>query len=1078
MKYPLIITSLLLLTLQTAYGQQTNSQNYILSRTFKQAGASVNDLSKVDIQLQYIDGLGRPLQEVSVGQSPTGLDMVKPIEYDALGRQAKDYLLYVASGNGSYKSNALSAIGTWYTSNSAGLQSADLSRPYTETFFEQTPSGRPEEQRAPGNKSANATITYSVNASGAVKRYDYNGGTNAIVQNGNYTAGTLRRRQTTDEEGKVMHEFTDKQGQLVCKKIIASGSDTLSTYYVYDDQGWVRAVLQPAYQDNASTADNAFLYDYDERGRIIGKKIPGAGAIEYVYDKFDRLVLSRDANQLTRGVWGFSKYDALNRPVVTGEIASTDNRTTWATNVSTITEHHEERDNGATAGYSLDKTAPTTADESSLLTILFYDDYSFSKASGLAYSVSYYPSNNATVIGQQTGGRKRILPGNGSAGSWLTYVTYYDAEYRPIQTVRELYDLGSVVIERVSTQYRYDLAAVTSEEKTEQLFSGTVTNARVATFSYDHNDRLLDVRERVIIGSKTKQVYTLAQRYNALGQLQNKWYHSSDGYKYRHRTDYTYNIRGWLTEGKTVYKEKVSDPEKFVYAFSLAYVNGGNYTNGNISSMQWLRKDETSYLKGMDFSYDGANRLAGSSGLGGYADTESGFSYDKNGNIKTLVRAGSAVDNLTYTYSGNRLSQISDASGNNSGVKNGTSSYSYDGNGNLTSDGNRGANITYNSLNLPKTVAIGANTMSYDYDASGSKHKYVTDTLTIKYAGLFEHNQSNVVKRVNVSGGQAIPSGDTIRFDYSLTDHLGNVRLVFDESGKILQQTDYYPFGLEIDRNNPGQTQAARNGVNRYLFQGQEKQVGSDYVQFKWRLHDPSTGRFLSVDPLSEDYQHNSTYAFSENKVTNHIELEGTEAIPAQGYLYDAAGFSHQLNDKENSDLAKKLLEMWIEAYAKVTIAFVPVENVLVGGAAVLAKQLSLALRVEALLVKEAAAAKAAETFYRSMTKEAAEIFLSTGKIPAGTETFVSPTKSFAQNYNGILFEINVKPATLSQLEGIGVRNSASGHPYSHLPLVERGWKGSNAFFKVEGTQVNIGLGNGKALNIFNSNIRSFRVIR
>jgi hypothetical protein len=41
-------------------------------------------------------------------------------------------------------------------------------------------------------------------------------------------------------------------------------------------------------------------------------------------------------------------------------------------------------------------------------------------------------------------------------------------------------------------------------------------------------------------------------------------------------------------------------------------------------------------------------------------------------------------------------------------------------------------------------------------------------------------------------------------------------------------------------------------------------------------------GRFWQVDPLSEKYVHNSVYAFSENKVTNHVELEGLEAVSAQ----------------------------------------------------------------------------------------------------------------------------------------------------------------------------------------------------
>jgi hypothetical protein len=49
--------------------------------------------------------------------------------------------------------------------------------------------------------------------------------------------------------------------------------------------------------------------------------------------------------------------------------------------------------------------------------------------------------------------------------------------------------------------------------------------------------------------------------------------------------------------------------------------------------------------------------------------------------------------------------------------------------------------------------------------------------------------------------------------------------------------------------------------------------------EFKWRMADPQTGRFWQIDPLAEDYVYNSTYAFSENKVTTHVELEGLEAV-------------------------------------------------------------------------------------------------------------------------------------------------------------------------------------------------------
>ena len=54
-------------------------------------------------------------------------------------------------------------------------------------------------------------------------------------------------------------------------------------------------------------------------------------------------------------------------------------------------------------------------------------------------------------------------------------------------------------------------------------------------------------------------------------------------------------------------------------------------------------------------------------------------------------------------------------------------------------------------------------------------------------------------------------------------------------------------------------------------------------MSYKYRIHDPRIGRFLSIDPLAPDYPHNSPYAFSENKVVAHVELEGLESMRAPG---------------------------------------------------------------------------------------------------------------------------------------------------------------------------------------------------
>ena len=71
-----------------------------------------------------------------------------------------------------------------------------------------------------------------------------------------------------------------------------------------------------------------------------------------------------------------------------------------------------------------------------------------------------------------------------------------------------------------------------------------------------------------------------------------------------------------------------------------------------------------------------------------------------------------------------------------------------------------------------------------------------------------------------------------------------------------------------------------KSGVeNKYKYQGQERQdeLGLNWDSFKYRNYDMAIGRFMSIDPLAEDYPYNSTYAFQENKLGLGTELEGKE---------------------------------------------------------------------------------------------------------------------------------------------------------------------------------------------------------
>ena len=175
--------------------------------------------------------------------------------------------------------------------------------------------------------------------------------------------------------------------------------------------------------------------------------------------------------------------------------------------------------------------------------------------------------------------------------------------------------------------------------------------------------------------------------------------------------NYAYNIRNWLKEAKS---------DRFCQ--NLLYENTGAYScfNGNISRMQW-QTSKDNVLRGYDFAYDGLNRLEESSyseGAGMSQNknrySENILSYSPNGSIERLQRYGKKnngtfglIDDLTYSYNGNQIKEISDKAGSllydgSFDFKDGANAdveYFYDANGALVKDLNKGiSNIEYDVL--------------------------------------------------------------------------------------------------------------------------------------------------------------------------------------------------------------------------------------------------------------------------------------------------------------------------------------------------------------------------------------------
>ena len=231
----------------------------------------------------------------------------------------------------------------------------------------------------------------------------------------------------------------------------------------------------------------------------------------------------------------------------------------------------------------------------------------------------------------------------------------------------------------------------------------------------------------------------------------------------------------------------------------------------------------------------------------------------------------------------------------------------------MISDKNKNiTSVAYNHLDLPVRIVFGGdlNTrVDYVYDALGAKlqktvvqynpvgdHSIVLTSVT-DYLG-FQY-KDGVLQFFPTSEGYVSYTKGSYSYVYNYTDHLGNVRMCYTKNHanpselKIIEESHYYPFGLKHQNYNSEEFLFEKKDSNlqlrapvvkevlpfQYKYQGQERQdeLGLNWDSFKYRNYDYAIGRFMSIDPLAEDYVYNGPYNFAENRVIDGRELEGLE---------------------------------------------------------------------------------------------------------------------------------------------------------------------------------------------------------
>lgn len=942
---------------------QSSGKNYVKTTIYTQELGEGKRES-----ITYFDGLGRPIQQIASKQAGTGEDLITHIEYDAFGRQVKEFLPMVGTVvDLKYQYIIDADVISFYSSLSAPSQEQTF-YPYSEKEFESSPLQRVLKQAAPGEawrmgNGHEIKFEYQTNADEEVFLFKAETNWNptlglydiSLNKVSYYAKSTLYKTITKDENwvsGKnhTTEEFKDKEGRVVLKRTYEENK-AHDTYYVYDAYGNLTYVLPPLVDVKLAVTvdvlnDLCYQYKYDHRNRLVEKKLPGKQWEFIVYNNQDMVVATGPALHPMGGtatVWLISKYDIFGRVVYTGwstqKPRTSQGRKQLVDEITT--DWSEQRTSNTTTlnGVAMNYTHSTLPSVEHLLTITYYDDYNYAGA-----PTSFERVEDQVLLEQAksltTGTWTRVLTSESETPGELAY-QLYDLKSRVVRSYKQggIHD-GFIQIDTKLDFVGKPLYTVTTHKRKNADDLLTVRDE----YEYNEQDRLV-VHLHKING---EQVRLLAKNeYDNLGQLMNKRVGGEDvtNFEGLQKVDYNYNIRGWLRSINNVSSLDEHGDALDLFAFKINYnqvENNINYEgqalyNGNISETYW-RTGSDDIKRKYGYKYDALNRLTEAiyqkpnetvPVTNSYNES---LSYDKNGNIISLVRNGEfddanyalEIDNLTYTYDPNKRNQLMnlvDSSNNPNGFKDDTNpheDYVYDSNGNMVRDANKGIDeIVYNHLNLPTKIEFANQSrIEYLYNATGQKIKKMVypqtgSVVETEYLDGFQYSKANDTTAVVLdffphAEGYVKVSGESTDYDYSYVynylDHLGNVRLSYgtEPNGdvvKILEENNYYPFGMKHNNYNVDKKQYEKYGSElsieyctncsyKYKYNGKEFQdeLGLNFYDYGARNYDPAIGRWMNIDPKAENSRRWTPYNYAYNNPMYFIDPDGMQASPIYDY--------------------------------------------------------------------------------------------------------------------------------------------------------------------------------------------------
>lgn len=892
--------------------------------------------------VQYVDDYGRPEECATNALSDDGNYSYTYTEYDASGRVMRNWLpLATSNTNPDYIRYSYVQAGSSSTYNDGHAYSQKQYDALGRTIYEAIPG-----DSWYANNKGNSHV-YFTNTSGNVNKYTYQDDGIGLAQEGYWHEGTLSGERSIDADGKITETYKDLNGNLILERRDMNND----TYYVYDNNGYLRAVLPPKCQEvGIYNLSCIYRYDYNKYGKCCKKILPGCDSIIYKYDMYNRIAFMQDGRMRLTGTYRFFLYDELGRLAIQGLC---NNMPANIEHLVASVGYETGSDEVCNTGYCLN-TGYNLLD-AQIEIVNYYDTYSFLGNN----SVQNYYINGADLSGSNSTNAYSMLTGQiiaTSNGEYLCSALYYDNKCNLIDKRETI--LGGGILSTATT-YTFTNKP---ETITEILTKNGLTRTVVKENSYNNVDKLLTQTHKY--GSRAT-VTTANYSYNNVGLLDT--FRQCDGNVV---TNYEYDVHGWLTHINTHTSADVAPR----YEEIIHYADGPGtpYFNGNISCTKFVTNTDSTNsdaFHAYKYSYDGLNRMtnaiygSGSMGMSDYSDTDiysEYLTYDANSNITSLVRRGNKIggtnviiDDLTYEYvfGENRLLSITDKSEpvytfgrlnfkDNKISSHGFPEYGYDKCGAITYDTNKGiTKIDYDFNGNPTRIQFAnRNVIEYVYSADCRRLKTVHRTSvnqtpyisigstynlsaaetqsvdSTEYIGDFVY-ANRILSRCEFDGGYLgaplLPSC----YRFYIKDHLGSNRMVVGTSGNVLQNNAYFAYGGLTDASNSP-------GIQSFKYNGKEYDTmhGLNEYDYGARQYDPAIAQFTSMDPLCEKYYHISPYAYCGGNPVNRVDPDGKAVkihyIDLKGrcrmFVYRDTGQNKIKIPKSRNDFVKKFVRAYL----------------------------------------------------------------------------------------------------------------------------------------------------------------------